>query len=546
MRRKAPARRGFPPWDGVCGRWWRGVIASACLGVGFLAGGPAAAALPVGATLEFKDPPPGPVFGVGAPIALVLKLRTVTLDAVITGEGFGTQEYWRRLYFVDPLGRTVLNAAEASIHAENRVFQCLSRSHVLQATAIPVVPVEILPGTSAAQPFYREYTIDDATKFFDLSLPGRYTVNARIPLQAFAAGPDVVDDCDQFQGQTVLNVGAGTSAQGFVVESNALSFEVVNTGTGTNVAVQPVDATTGATPVTVTFGEVTAAGATSLVTSGSGPPLPANFSAGNPPVFYDLTTSAGFAPPVTVCVTYSQPAFGNESQLKLFHFESGAWADVTTSLDTVANLLCGQVTSLSPFAAAEGGNQPPVASAGTNQTVILGSHVALSGSASDPDNQPGPLTLLWTQLSGPVVTLNGATTLTPSFTASAVGTYVFSLTASDGAATSAPAIVTVSVQYRFSGFLPPLSGKSFALGSTIPVKFKLFDTRGVAVGTASARLAFVKPPATAPAVTGPFTFDRKQQQYEFDLKTKGLSTGVWRIDAILDDGTIHSIQVLLR
>jgi hypothetical protein len=35
------------------------------------------------------------------------------------------------------------------------------------------------------------------------------------------------------------------------------------------------------------------------------------------------------------------------------HFEGGVWVDVTTSLDTAANVICGRVTSLSPFAIVE-------------------------------------------------------------------------------------------------------------------------------------------------------------------------------------------------
>jgi hypothetical protein len=48
-------------------------------------------------------------------------------------------------------------------------------------------------------------------------------------------------------------------------------------------------------------------------------------------------------------------------------------------------------------------NRPPSASAGNDQNVNEGATVSLSGSASDPDNNP--LTLTWTQVSGPEVTI---------------------------------------------------------------------------------------------------------------------------------------------
>jgi hypothetical protein len=63
-----------------------------------------------------------------------------------------------------------------------------------------------------------------------------------------------------------------------------------------------------------------------------------------------ITTTAVFAGLIEVCIDYSGITFQDESQLKLFHFEDGAWVDHTTSLDTVNNSICARVSSLSPFA----------------------------------------------------------------------------------------------------------------------------------------------------------------------------------------------------
>lgn len=91
-------------------------------------------------------------------------------------------------------------------------------------------------------------------------------------------------------------------------------------------------------------------------------------------------------------------------------------------------------------------NQPPVANAGPNQTVTVGTLVTLDGTASfDPDNGPSPLTFSWTQTSGPAVALTGANTAMPSFTPTVAGTYVFSLVVNDGADNSAPSSVTITV-----------------------------------------------------------------------------------------------------
>ena len=90
-------------------------------------------------------------------------------------------------------------------------------------------------------------------------------------------------------------------------------------------------------------------------------------------------------------------------------------------------------------------NTPPIANAGPNQTVSVGSLVTLDGSgSSDPDNGPAPLSFTWTQVDGPAVTLTGADTATPTFTPTVAGTYTFSLVVNDGEADSAPDSVTIT------------------------------------------------------------------------------------------------------
>lgn len=78
-------------------------------------------------------------------------------------------------------------------------------------------------------------------------------------------------------------------------------------------------------------------------------------------------------------------------------------------------------------------NRPPIANAGANQEVELGTRqVFLNGSASyDPDNDP--LTFLWTQTSGPVVVLGDSSAVAPTFSASpTVANLTFELRVSDG------------------------------------------------------------------------------------------------------------------
>ncbi|MBI3210648.1 MAG: hypothetical protein HYZ37_17315 [Candidatus Solibacter usitatus] len=122
---------------------------------------------------------------------------------------------------------------------------------------------------------------------------------------------------------------------------------------GSGISTQPVDSTTGSTPLSLTFSNVTTAGTTYLTTSPTGTPPPSGFKLGNPPVYYELNTTAKFSGPVTVCLNYTGVSFGNESTVQLYHLESGLWVNTTVSLDTVNNVVCGTVTSFSPFAAVE-------------------------------------------------------------------------------------------------------------------------------------------------------------------------------------------------
>jgi mono/diheme cytochrome c family protein len=92
------------------------------------------------------------------------------------------------------------------------------------------------------------------------------------------------------------------------------------------------------------------------------------------------------------------------------------------------------------------GNRAPVANAGAAKTVATGAAVALDGSASsDPDGDT--LTFSWA-LQRPATSaaaLTGATTSKPGFVADVAGSYVATLTVSDGKMT-ASASVTITAQ----------------------------------------------------------------------------------------------------
>jgi hypothetical protein len=138
------------------------------------------------------------------------------------------------------------------------------------------------------------------------------------------------------------------------------TFVPGNTPIGSNVTTTPVDASSGTTPVQVTFTDVTSPGATSLTTSETGQPPSDGFRLGEPPVYYEISTSAEFSGAVTICIVYDPAIFSTTVNLRLLHQdESGQWVDVTTSLDETTHTICGEVTSLSPFLVAQLDAQPP-------------------------------------------------------------------------------------------------------------------------------------------------------------------------------------------
>lgn len=120
------------------------------------------------------------------------------------------------------------------------------------------------------------------------------------------------------------------------------------TPTGSNVAVNAKS------DATITFPTVSAAGTTQQIPLDPNvlPALPTGATATG--LFYDIATSAAFTGNVTEC--FNLPLTGNAftmtnfNNLKVLHLEAGVWQDRTTSVNFATRTLCGQTTTLSPFA----------------------------------------------------------------------------------------------------------------------------------------------------------------------------------------------------
>lgn len=110
----------------------------------------------------------------------------------------------------------------------------------------------------------------------------------------------------------------------------------------------------------VTFAEVLTSGQTTVVESGFGPPPPSGCrilgiaDEGGQPRYWDLQTSAVYSGLITVCFHYDPAEVrGTESSLRLVDDAGSGFVDITTSLDTVDDRVCGVTSSLSPFAIVE-------------------------------------------------------------------------------------------------------------------------------------------------------------------------------------------------
>ena len=204
----------------------------------------------------------------------------------------------------------------------------------------------------------------------DLAAGASTTVTFSINGNANSLTPGTYNDTITFTNATN---GTGNTTR-------PVTLTVFNTSSGNNIMVSPPGSGT-----TITFSAVYSSGNTSVTTSSSGPALPAGFQLGTPPTYYDIRTTATYASPVTVCITYNPEQYSDPSSLRLFHYENGTWMDVTTSNDLTNYRICGQVSSLSLFVIAQKINRAPILNPIGNKTVDEGQLLEITIIATDPD-----------------------------------------------------------------------------------------------------------------------------------------------------------------
>jgi hypothetical protein len=329
--------------------------------------------------------------------------------------------------------------------------------------------------------------------------------------------------------------------------------------------------------VEITFPANARWGQTTLASEYDPTPLPSNFAIGDPPTVFELTTTVSFTGEALVCVSYGGTALAGQPDVRMLHYEDGAWADVTTSLDAATQTVCGSVTSFSPFALAL--RQPPVLGivpGGLSFGDTSIGAAAPSGTVTLSNDGGAPLMLHSIEATGNYTAVSScpgsldageSCAVSVGFTPSGPGVRNGSLRVTHNAEGGMTTIgLTGTGTYTFGGFLPPLLDDGSASvrqgqhGRTIPVKFALWAGDGPAstalatlgvyrvldVATGTTDATDLTADAGASSDTGN-RFRLDGPHYVYNLSTRGFSApATYRIVVRLDDGTEHMTEFSLK
>jgi uncharacterized delta-60 repeat protein len=264
-----------------------------------------------------------------------------------------------------------------------------ARAAMLQGDGKIVIAGMTIPANGCERAFLARYNADGA-------LDDSFGVNGRTSIdfspKLGGAGCNGAANAVALQSDgKIVSVGSASTlapAATYIAVARHMGGDAAgaNTPTGTNVPVN-------LNAVTLTFDNVTQAGETTLTTRLTGPPPPTGFQLGNPATYFDITTTATFTGGVTICISYAGIAFVSEPNVRLMHFAGGVGVDVTTSVDTTQDIVCGRTATLSPFAVVE-----RVASVAE---LIVGLIETVKGRALPPALEARLVSVLQTALANP-------------------------------------------------------------------------------------------------------------------------------------------------
>lgn len=140
-----------------------------------------------------------------------------------------------------------------------------------------------------------------------------------------------------------------------------------------------------------------------------------------------------------------------------------------------------------------------------------------------------------------------------------VGQKEFTIRVTDRAGNETFKSVKYYVCYDYSGILPPYKdGAAYKMGRSIPVKFQLKDFDGNYITGVKAEIYVAKIDENVPGLEIPgtstskalkdnrFRYESSENLYIFNLDTKGLSAGTWRLILKFDDGTTKYSNIELQ
>lgn len=211
-------------------------------------------------------------------------------------------------------------------------------TRVIDPATIPVIANTPLSASGVVgQALSYDVDATNTATFTATGLPDGLSINS---------GTGVISGAPTVGGQFLVTIFATNTAGVSDIETLTLTI-AIPTPVGQNVVVQPV-VPEGQGPVTLSFGQITTAGTTTVtVVDQSEVPPPGNVEVGG--VIYQVTTTATYQGLITLCFSYAGIDFGAATP-RLFHFENNVWVDITTSVDPSTQTICGATTTLSPFA----------------------------------------------------------------------------------------------------------------------------------------------------------------------------------------------------
>jgi hypothetical protein len=223
-----------------------------------------------------------------------------------------------------------------------------------------------------------------------------------------------------------------------------------STPSGSNIAVLPVNQTTGTSNTTIelTFSNVTTPGTTTVVQSNTGAPPPTGLQLGTPAVYFNISSTATFSGPVEVCINYTGTTFEPGAPLELLHGEpDGSWTVVTTSLNTTDRIICGSVSSFSPFVVARRTAAPALPPSVT---------AAVNGTLGASDWYTSNVTVSW-NVSGNGSTITSRTGCDDTIISANTGGATLTCTATSAGGTT-PQSVTIRRDATAPAVTPNVSG----------------------------------------------------------------------------------------